>query len=59
MILRVTTMSHIMNFLLKELTSAIGNTKDTAPGPDKIHYRKFRHLPDRAKKQVLHAFNQL
>ena len=44
---------------MKELTSAIGNTKDTAPGSDKIHYRMFRHLPEIAKQQVLHGFNQL
>ena len=46
-------------FTMKELTSAIGNTKDTAPEPDKIHYSMFRHLPEMAKQHVLHVFNQL
>ena len=46
-------------FTMKELTSAIGNTKITAPGPGKIYYRMFRHLPEIAKQHVLHVFNQL
>ena len=46
-------------FTMKELTSAIGNTKNTAPEPDRIHYRMFRHLLEIAKQQVLHVFNQL
>ena len=46
-------------FTRKELTAAIRNTKDTTPGPDKIHYSMFRHLPEIAKQHVLHVFNQL
>ena len=46
-------------FTMKKLTSSIRNTKDNAPGPDKIQYSTFRHLPEIAKQHLLHVFNQL
>ena len=44
---------------MKELTSVIRNTKDTALGPDKIYYSMFRHLPETAKQHLLDVFKQL
>ena len=46
-------------FTMKELTSAIRNTKDTVPRPDKIQYSMFSHLPEIAKQHVLYVFNQV
>ena len=44
-------------FTMTELTTAINGTNDTAPGPDKIHYKMFKHLPQQALEHLLKIFN--
>ena len=40
-----------------ELKDAIAVSKDTATGPDYIHYQMLKHLPETALDTLLHIFN--
>ena len=44
-------------FNITELKDAIAVSKDTATGPDDIHYQMLKHLPDFALDTLLHIFN--
>ena len=44
-------------FNITELKDAIAVSKDTATGPDDIHYQMFKHLPETALDTLLHIFN--
>ena len=46
-------------FGLQELEEALHNSKDYAPGPDKVHYRMLKHLPDSSKSALLEVFNNI
>ena len=42
---------------ITELKDAIAVSKDTATGPDDIHYQILKHLPETALDTLLHIFN--
>ena len=44
-------------FNITELNDAIAVSKDTATGPDDIHYQMLKHLPETAFDTLLHIFN--
>ena len=44
-------------FNITELKDAIAESKDTATGPDDIHYQMLKHLPETALDTLLHIFN--
>ena len=44
-------------FNITELKDAIAVSKDTATGPDDIHYQMLKHLPESALDTLLHIFN--
>ena len=44
-------------FNITELKDAIAVSKDTATGPDDIHYQMLKHLPETALDTLLHIFN--
>ena len=44
-------------FNITELKVAISVSKDTATGPDDIHYQMLKHLPETALDTLLHIFN--
>ena len=44
-------------FNMTELKDAIAISKDTATGPDDIHYQMLKHLPETALDTLLHIFN--
>ena len=44
-------------FNITELKDAIAVSKDTATGPDDIHYQMLKRLPDSALDTLLHIFN--
>ena len=44
-------------FNITELKDAIAVSKDTATGPDDIHYQMLKHLPETALGTLLHIFN--
>ena len=44
-------------FNITELKDAIAISKDTATGPDDIHYQMLKHLPETALDTLLHIFN--
>ncbi|WP_144077465.1 reverse transcriptase domain-containing protein, partial [Solemya velum gill symbiont] len=46
-------------FHMHELTSSITKAKDSAPGPDHIHYQMLKHLPGTALYTLLAIFNHL
>ena len=46
------------DFSMYELTQALYNCKNSAPGDDGIHYSVLRNLPDSAKAELLQLFNQ-
>ena len=46
-------------FSLKELTSAISKSHDTAVGPDDIHYQMLKHLPTSAMDTLLNVINNI
>ena len=46
-------------FKLSELTDAIKISNDTATGPDEIHYRMLKHLPENALVHILQIFNDI
>jgi len=46
-------------FNLNELNDAIRQTKDNSPGPDNIHNRMFRHMPENARIYLLTIINRV
>ena len=46
-------------FSLCELQTAIRNTKDTAMGPDDIHYQLLKHLPEKSLILLLDILNSI
>ena len=46
-------------FYITELKEAISASKDTATGPDDIHYQMLKHLPDSSLDTLLHIFNDI
>ena len=44
-------------FNITELKDAIAVSKQTATGPDDIHYQMLKHLPETALDTLLHIFN--
>lgn len=44
-------------FNMSELETALQRTKETATGPDQIHYQIIKHLPNNAMKTLLDIFN--
>ena len=44
-------------FNITELKDAIAVSKDTATGPDDIHYQMLKQLPETALDTLLHIFN--
>ena len=46
-------------FNITELKDAIGMSKDTATGPDDIHYQMLKHLPETALDTLLQIFNRV
>lgn len=44
---------------MTEIRSHLQQAKNTAAGPDEIHYQMLKHLPDSAMKFVLHLFNTI
>ena len=46
-------------FTMVELNYSIGKCKDTAVGPDEIHYSFFRHLSKSALEYLLSAINNM
>ena len=47
------------NFTIKELNSAIEIAKDTASGPDEIHYQMLKHLPECSRSVLLAIYNNI
>ena len=55
---KATSQEEIANtFNITELKDAIAVSKDTATGPDDIHYQMLKHLPETALDTLLHIFN--
>ena len=46
-------------FNITELKDTIAVSKDTATGPDDIHYQMLKHLPETALETLLHIFNSI
>ena len=46
-------------FTMLELKTALSSSKNTTPGPDKIHYLMLKHLPETALKLLLSIYNRL
>ena len=46
-------------FIMTELTTAINNSKDTAPILDNIHYSMFKHLPEKARQELLRLLSRV
>ena len=46
-------------FTLQELTDSLKQAKNTAPGPDEIHYELLKHLPEESRKVLLDIFNKI
>ena len=44
---------------MKDLRKAIRQSKNSAPGPDQIHYEPLKHLPVNALQILLAAFNKV
>ena len=42
-----------------ELLEALGKSKDTAPGPDDIHYQLLKHLPRSSQEILLSILNSI
>ena len=47
------------SFSMDELTSAISKSRDSAVGPDDIHYQMLKHLPGAALETLLHLLNDI
>ncbi|KAG1672408.1 RNA-directed DNA polymerase from mobile element jockey [Nymphon striatum] len=56
-----TTNTEVYNqvFSLEELRRSLRASKDTAPGPDSIHYQMLKHLPDCSLALILNIFNTI
>ena len=46
-------------FSKKELTRAIQATKNSAPGSEKIHNEKLKHLPPKGLDSLLTLYNRI
>src|SRR4029077_15889644 len=46
-------------FSKEELIDAIHQSKDTAVGPDDIHYQLLKHLPEKSLETLLSIFNRM
>lgn len=46
-------------FKFRELRKSIKHAKDSAAGPDEIHYQLLKHLPDETLKILLKILNQI
>lgn len=46
-------------FSMTELNEALKKSKDSAVGPDKIHYQFLKHLPDSCLNVLLNVYNQV
>ena len=44
---------------MQELLEALGKAKDTAPGPDDIHYQIIKHLPRTTQEILLSLLNNI
>lgn len=54
-------MAHEYNepFSSHELEAALSGSKNTAPGPDNVHYELLRHLSLEAKHVLLEIYNKI
>ena len=48
-----------MLFSMRELKDSLHNAKDTATGPDDVHYQLLKHLPDKFLVALLSIFNNI
>ena len=46
-------------FTMEELRRSLNGSRDTAVGPDKIHYQFVKHLPESSLRVLLRAFNKI
>ena len=46
-------------FSMEELHRSLNRSRDTAVGPDKIHYQFLKHLSESSLRVLLHAFNKI
>lgn len=46
------------NITMKELEDTLAQTKDSSPGPDKIHYKMIRNLTQKGKQVLLQLYNK-
>ena len=46
-------------FSLEELQDALRRAHDTSAGPDEIHYKLLKHLPDASLLLLLNIFNKI
>ena len=44
---------------MEELCRSLNRSRDTAVGPDKIHYQFLKHLSESSLRVLLHAFNKI
>ena len=47
------------SFSLSELRDALPKAHDSSPGPDDIHYKLLKHLPDSSLSVLLKTFNDI
>lgn len=47
------------DFSMRELEECLFNAKDSASGPDEIHYQMLKHLPLSSKELLLSIFNNI
>ena len=47
------------SFTIEELVGALTTAKDTTPGPDKVHYKMLKNMPQQAKHHLLQMYNEL
>jgi potassium voltage-gated channel Eag-related subfamily H protein 8 len=48
-----------MDFTITELNTAIQHIRSEAVGTDDIHIRDYEHLPNKYKRHLLSAFNEM
>lgn len=46
------------NITMKELEDTLAQTKDSSPGPDKIHYKMIRNLTQKGKQVLIQLYNK-
>ena len=46
-------------FTFSELSDALHKSRDTATGPDDIHYQILKHLPNRTLKTLFNILNDI